>query len=47
MGGCGRQGDRNDARGLDGALGLLKDIAAGLIAMRPGKPGREMSRAEA
>ena len=37
----------NDARGLDGALGLLKDIAAGLIAMRPEKPGRDMSRAEA
>ena len=37
----------NDARGLDEALGLLKDIAAGLIAMRPEKPGRDMSRAEA
>jgi DNA-binding MarR family transcriptional regulator len=37
----------NNARGLDGALGLLKDIAAGLIAMRPEKPGRDMSRAEA
>jgi DNA-binding MarR family transcriptional regulator len=37
----------NDTRGLDGALGLLKDIAAGLIAMRPEKPGRDMSRAEA
>jgi DNA-binding MarR family transcriptional regulator len=37
----------NDTRGLDGTLGLLKDIAAGLIAMRPQKPGRDMSRAEA
>ena len=37
----------NDARGLDGALDLLKDIAAGLIVMRPGKPGRNMSRVEA
>ena len=37
----------NDTRGLDGALGLLKDIAAGLIAMRPEKPGRNMSRVEA
>jgi DNA-binding MarR family transcriptional regulator len=37
----------NDTRGLDGASGLLKDIAAGLIAMRPEKPGRDMSRAEA
>jgi DNA-binding MarR family transcriptional regulator len=37
----------NDTRGLDGALGLLKDIADGLIAMRPEKPGRDMSRAEA
>jgi DNA-binding MarR family transcriptional regulator len=37
----------NDTRGLDRALGLLKDIAAGLIAMRPEKPGRDMSRAEA
>jgi predicted transcriptional regulator len=37
----------NDTRGLDGALGLLKDIVAGLIAMRPEKPGRDMSRAEA
>jgi DNA-binding MarR family transcriptional regulator len=37
----------NDTRGLDGTLGLLKDIAAGLIAMRPEKPGRDMSRAEA
>ena len=37
----------NDTRGLDSALGLLKDIAAGLIAMRPKKPGRDMSRAEA
>jgi DNA-binding MarR family transcriptional regulator len=37
----------NDTRGLDGAFGLLKDIAAGLIAMRPEKPGRDMSRAEA
>jgi len=37
----------NDTRGLDGALALLKDIAAGLIAMRPEKPGRDMSRAEA
>ena len=37
----------NDARGLDEALGLLKGIAAGLIAMRPEKPGRDMSRAEA
>jgi DNA-binding MarR family transcriptional regulator len=36
-----------DTRGLDGALALLKDIAAGLIAMRPEKPGRDMSRAEA
>jgi len=37
----------NDTRGLDGALGLLKDIAAGLIVMRPEKPGRDMSRVEA
>jgi len=37
----------NDTRGLDGALGLLKDIAAGLIAMRPETPGRDMSRVEA
>jgi DNA-binding MarR family transcriptional regulator len=37
----------NDARPLDEALGLLKDIAAGLIAMRPEKAGRDMSRAEA
>ncbi len=28
-------------------LDLLKDIAAGLIAMRPETPGRDMSRAEA
>jgi len=27
---------------LDRALGLLKDIAAGLIAMRPETPGRDM-----
>src|SRR5262245_53349464 len=37
----------NDTRGLDEALGLLKHIAAGLIAMRPEKPGRDMSRVEA
>jgi len=37
----------SDTRGLDGALGLLRDIAAGLIAMRPETPGRDMSRAEA
>ncbi|WP_247783557.1 MarR family transcriptional regulator [Bradyrhizobium sp. 170] len=37
----------NDTRGLEGTLGLLKDIAAGLIAMRPETPGRDMSRAEA
>jgi DNA-binding MarR family transcriptional regulator len=37
----------NDTRGLNGALGLLKDVAAGLIAMRPEKPGRDMSSAEA
>lgn len=37
----------NDTRGLKGTLGLLKDIAAGLIAMRPETPGRDMSRAEA
>jgi DNA-binding MarR family transcriptional regulator len=37
----------SDTRGLDGALGLLRDIAAGLIAMRPKTPGRDMSRAEA
>jgi DNA-binding MarR family transcriptional regulator len=36
-----------DTRGLGGALGLLRDIAAGLIAMRPETPGRDMSRAEA
>ena len=34
----------NDARGLDRALKFLKDIAAGLIAMRPEKPVRNMSR---
>jgi len=37
----------NDTRGLDGALGLLKAIMAGLIVMRPEKPGRDMSRVEA
>jgi DNA-binding MarR family transcriptional regulator len=37
----------DDTRGLDGALGLLRDIAAGLIAMRPQTPGRDMSRAGA
>jgi DNA-binding MarR family transcriptional regulator len=37
----------NDTRALDGALALLKGIVAGLIAMRPEKPGRDMSRAEA
>jgi DNA-binding MarR family transcriptional regulator len=37
----------NDTRRLDGALRLLEDIADGLIAMRPAKPGRDMSRAEA
>jgi DNA-binding MarR family transcriptional regulator len=37
----------NDTRALDGALGLLKGIVTGLIAMRPEKPGRDMSRAEA
>src|SRR6266545_1242969 len=36
----------NDTRGLQGTLGLLEDIAAGLIAMRPEAPGRDMSRAE-
>ena len=41
------QAVENDTRGLDGASGLLKDIAAGLIAMRPETPGRDMSRAEA
>jgi DNA-binding MarR family transcriptional regulator len=38
---------KNDTRGLDGALGLLNVIAAGLILMRPEKPGRNMGRAEA
>jgi DNA-binding MarR family transcriptional regulator len=37
----------NDTRGLNEALGLLKGIVADLIAMRPEKPGRDMSRAEA
>ena len=37
----------DDTRGLDGALGLLRDIAAGLIAMRAQTPGRDMSRAGA
>ena len=36
----------NDIRGLNGALTLLKEIAAGLIAMRPEKAGRDMARAE-
>jgi DNA-binding MarR family transcriptional regulator len=36
----------NDTRRLDGALSVLKEIAAGLIAMRPEKPGRDMARAE-
>src|SRR5262245_5804097 len=38
---------KNDTRSLDGALGLLKDIAAGIIVMRPEKPGRDISRVEA
>ena len=36
----------NDARGLDTALVLLRQIADRLIAMRPAKPGRDMRRAE-
>lgn len=36
----------NDTRSLNGALGLLKEIAAGLIAMRPEKAGRDMAHAE-
>jgi DNA-binding MarR family transcriptional regulator len=36
----------NDARSLNAALMLLKDIAAGLVAMRPDKAGRDMARAE-
>ena len=37
----------NDTRGLDEVLVLLRQIADGLVAMRPAKPGRDMSRAEA
>jgi DNA-binding MarR family transcriptional regulator len=36
----------NDTRGLDGALVLLRQITDGLIATRPARPGRDMSRAE-
>jgi DNA-binding MarR family transcriptional regulator len=36
----------NDMRSLNGALTLLREIAAGLIAMRPEKPGRDMARSE-
>jgi len=37
----------NDTCGLDGALVVLRHIADGLLAMRPAKPARDMSRAEA
>jgi DNA-binding MarR family transcriptional regulator len=36
----------NDASNLDAALGVLGEIEAGLIEMRPRRPGRNMDRAE-
>jgi DNA-binding MarR family transcriptional regulator len=36
----------NDTRSLNPAMTLLKEIASGLIAMRPEKAGRNMARAE-
>src|SRR5262249_21156134 len=36
----------NDTRNLDEVLTLLKEIASGLIAMRPERAGRDMARAE-